>query len=90
MSNEQKPTPDINEAMSAWLAKQEKMMKNGAVLAMQDATDVALEVHEFIRARGFSAHPGVVAEGLFVAMQLVGGVSHAARIAGQFSRDSRS
>ncbi|WP_374499133.1 hypothetical protein [Zoogloea sp.] len=65
-------------------------MSNEQKLVRQEATDVALEVHEFIRDRGFDAPPGVIAEGLFIAMQLVGGVSHAARIAGQFSRDSRA
>lgn len=90
MSNETQ-LPDMNKALSAWLTKQHEAMKKGTALEqVSSSADIALELHEFIRARGFNAHPRSLTEGLFIAMQLVGGIHHAAQVAGQFSRESRA
>lgn len=83
---------ELRGDLAAQLAANEEALQQ--VLEAQkrpmEASDIALAVHEFVRDCGFNAPPGLIAEGMFIAMQLVGGVTHAARVAGQFSRESRA
>lgn len=94
MSNE-KRLPDINEMFSAWLTKKHEAMKAGEQLAgdfdvpmldvLHESTCVALSICGHLVELGLDRRDPSVLEGMFLAIQMMGGPAAAAQVVGYCS-----